>query len=132
MSEQPPVRTIYRRPGSAGNPPTMQTIQRHDGTLNTRRLRAASPLMTAHPHSRRAPDRRGLLLFLLVVAALAAVALVVITASRPGSAHGNEIEPTQTPTLVAIIDPWPQECAPGAACYFAFAPLLANTTEAQP
>ena len=72
-------RVIYRRQAGAqraGRPPVY-------GSLNTRRLRAASPLQTAHPHSRRASGL-GRVVLLLVLALLAVA--VVVAASRPAGA----------------------------------------------
>lgn len=73
-------RVIYRRQrnaGHAGSPPVR-------GSLNTRRLRAASPLQTAHPHSRRASGLGRVVLLLGVLVALAVA--VVVAASRPAGA----------------------------------------------
>jgi hypothetical protein len=81
-------RVIYRRigqrqPGHAGRPPVM-------GTLNTRRLRNASPLMAGHAHSRRASvgvGRVGLLLpVVLAVVIVVALAIAIATALQPAGA----------------------------------------------
>jgi hypothetical protein len=63
-----------RHAGRAGQPPVFQVIQQADGRLNTRRLKAASPLQTvvAPPRSRRVLSRRaGALVLVLALVALA-------------------------------------------------------------
>jgi hypothetical protein len=70
-----------------GNPPTLQTIQRVDGqlyqTLNTQRLRNASPLQTKLPAKRRLGITSIVLIALIVILLALAVAA--------NSAHAQEI-----------------------------------------
>jgi hypothetical protein len=90
-------RVIYRRterrPEHAGRPPVR-------GSLNTRRLRNGSPLMTGQAHSRRASlVRRVVLLGLAVAAAV----LVIVAALQPAEAQ----TPTPTPTPIPLPTPIP-------------------------
>jgi hypothetical protein len=110
MSDTP--RTIWRNPnprraGHAGNPPTFQVIQQADGRLNTRRLKAASPLQTAvRPRRRGLSTRAGLLLLVVLLALMAFVA-------GRASAHAGEIgEPPRSSGLVTS----PSERGPGGWC----------------
>ena len=68
-----------------GNPPTLQTVQRIDGqmyqTLNTRRLRNASPLQTKLPAQRRI----GLVSIVLV----ALIVILLALALAANSAHAQ-------------------------------------------
>jgi hypothetical protein len=86
-------RVIYRRtkcrPEHAGRPPVR-------GSLNVRRLRNASPLMTGQAHSRRGPLVRVAVLLGLAVAA---VVLVIAAALQPAEA--------QTPTPIPLPTPIP-------------------------
>lgn len=85
-------RVIYRRApgtreaGTTSRPPTIGTLNTR--ILNPRRLRAASPLATAHPHSRRALSKRGVLLLfgVAIVVAVAVFVAAATTASRPAGA----------------------------------------------
>jgi hypothetical protein len=86
-------RVIYRRterrPEHAGRPPVR-------GSLNTRRLRNASPLMTGQAHSRRASlVRRAVLLGL----AVAAVVLVIAAALQPANAQVGEVGQPPQPKI---------------------------------
>lgn len=69
------------------NAPTMQTVQRADGqlyqTLNTKRLRNASPLQTVLPAQRRI----GIASIVLIALIIALLALALITSS----AHAQTI-----------------------------------------
>jgi hypothetical protein len=92
-------RAIWRNPNRrehAGNPPTFQVIQQADGRLNTRRLRAASPLQTAarSPRKRVLSKRACALLLVLALVVLAYLA-------GAASAHAGEIG-----------EPWCQVSAP--------------------
>lgn len=119
-------RVIYRRtdrnPERAGRPPVR-------GSLNTRRLRAASPLATANPHSRRASTSVGRVVLLLGVLVVLAVA-VVVAASRPAGALS--CVPAEQP-CDAVGDPPPAmpyrplgACVPGevAMCVRAALPVV--------
>lgn len=71
-----------------GNPPTLQTVQRIDSglpyhTLNTRRLRNASPLQTKLP----APRRLGIASVVLIALIIILLALAVAA----NSAHAQVI-----------------------------------------
>jgi hypothetical protein len=98
VSNEP--RTIWTNPARrnehAGNAPTFQVIQQADGRLNTRRLKAASPLQTAvRPRRRGLSTRAGILLLVVLLALMAFVA-------GRASAHAQ----------VEIGEPWCQVSAP--------------------
>lgn len=82
------------------NPPTLQTIQRADGstyqTLNTRRLKNASPLQTVMPAQRRI-SRISVVLIAIIVALLA-LALMV------GSTHAQtcQIGSAPAPAMTCV------------------------------
>jgi hypothetical protein len=86
-------RVIYRRterrPEHAGRPPVR-------GSLNVRRLRNASPLMTGIAHSRRASlVWRAVLLGLAVVAAV----LVIAATLQPALAQVGEVGQPPHPVI---------------------------------
>lgn len=73
------------------NPPTMQTVQRVDGstyqTLDTHRLRNASPLQTVLPARRRL----GIVSIILVAVIVVLLALALSVSKGAGSARAQEI-----------------------------------------
>lgn len=80
------------------NPPTMQTVRRADGqlyqTLNTRRLRNASPLQTVLPEQRRLS-----VISIVIVAAiitLLALALIASNAHAQTCQIGSAPKPATT------------------------------------
>jgi hypothetical protein len=99
-------RAIWRNPNRrehAGKAPTFQVIQQADGRLNTRRLRAASPLQTTPrgwQTAARSPRKR--VLSKRACALLLVLALVVLAyLAGAASAHAGEIG-----------EPWCQVSAP--------------------
>lgn len=81
-----------------GNPPTMRTVRRVDGsmyhTLNTQRLRNASPLQTVLPAQRRISIASIVLIALIVT--LIALAVIATNAHAQTCQVGNAPAPAMT------------------------------------